>query len=499
MSRNSFSEIFSQYYVVYLVILVGILAGGGTYWYQSQIQRERLVLRFQELTDSPIQIVRQTFHDELDLLDEVRDSLELVSENNDEARVERYITRSLEGRNPRFMVLVDFPKNSWKRKTGRQFSLTTEGDSIDFTSYTYPREASDQFDQSILRKKVVRKALARTLKETDDQIAIPAQLVDERYGSSVFIVFQSVETLEMTFGEFTESPASPGFIMAVFDLNSLLQEALDPLEADLKRNFQLKLTDFTRRAGSSSRPLLETETGQRLPDESLRYATTIAFANREFRLELTPTEYFLKRYENNTAILSTTLITVVFLLIGGYLFQQTKHNRRIKRMAENDELTGLYARRFFMDAFQKEINRAKRYDHSLSLVIIDIDFFKDVNDEHGHQVGDEVLEKLGDIIRDKTRESDVAARYGGEEFAVLLPETNLSSAQTLAERINRSVSNQPFETSAGELAITVSIGVSALKHASDETDDVLRRADEALYESKSSGRDQVTVAPTADS
>lgn len=157
---------------------------------------------------------------------------------------------------------------------------------------------------------------------------------------------------------------------------------------------------------------------------------------------------------------------------------------RLKTLAREDPLTDTFNRRHFLALARVEWARAQRYELPLSLIIIDVDNFKAVNDSYGHAVGDEVLVNLGAILRTSLRSSDILARYGGEEFVLLLPETKPDEATRVAERIRRSVEKAPHDVFAGA---TVSAGVSAALGKMEDLDELLRTADEALYSAKQSG------------
>jgi two-component system cell cycle response regulator len=163
-------------------------------------------------------------------------------------------------------------------------------------------------------------------------------------------------------------------------------------------------------------------------------------------------------------------------------------------MAVTDALTGLYNRRYMETHLghlvEHSINRGK----PLSALAIDVDFFKPVNDTHGHDVGDKVLQELASRIRDNIRNVDMACRVGGEEFTIILPATELNLAQKIAERIRKSIAGKPFSAgpNGGTLNITVSVGLSTLVGANDRVEEFLKRADQALYIAKREGRNRVT-------
>jgi len=169
-----------------------------------------------------------------------------------------------------------------------------------------------------------------------------------------------------------------------------------------------------------------------------------------------------------------------------------------RRMAMTDSLTGAHNRRYFMNQIRRDLKRARRSGGDVSLLVCDIDHFKHINDRHGHAAGDEVLvEFVRRVQHSLTREDDWCARLGGEEFAVVLPQTPLAGAATVAEKIRHAVASAPMSTSTGQIEVTVSVGataVSALKDpGSASAEQLLKRADDCLYTSKNHGRDRVTL------
>ncbi len=160
--------------------------------------------------------------------------------------------------------------------------------------------------------------------------------------------------------------------------------------------------------------------------------------------------------------------------------------------ARLDDLTGMCNRRYFMKQAQREISRARRHPQPLSLLMMDLDFFKQINDRHGHLVGDAVLRHLADLCRHMLREEDILGRLGGEEFAVLLPDTDQHKALEAAERIRQSVAESPLQQEQGpEVPFTLSIGVASLGAAIEDLEQLLGYADRALYAAKADGRNRV--------
>lgn len=170
-------------------------------------------------------------------------------------------------------------------------------------------------------------------------------------------------------------------------------------------------------------------------------------------------------------------------------------NARLEVLAHTDPLTQVLNRRALTVRLASELERARRYDSVLTLLMVDLDHFKKVNDTYGHLVGDEVLREVATLLQNEIRSVDVVARYGGEEFVVVLPETSLVGAMTFAERIREHVAATPFAVSLVEgLQLTCSIGVSSYPSTTINTvDDLFARADEALYRAKADGRNRVCL------
>jgi diguanylate cyclase (GGDEF)-like protein len=161
----------------------------------------------------------------------------------------------------------------------------------------------------------------------------------------------------------------------------------------------------------------------------------------------------------------------------------------LEKMATTDKLTGAFTRTKFHEIIKREMERAKRYGHPLSMIMFDIDHFKAVNDTHGHAVGDYVLQTLTQIVRQNLREIDYPIRWGGEEFIIIVPDTEVESAQVLAERIRKAAERYQFDYAG---VITVSFGVTRFRE-DDTEDSFIKRADDAMYLAKKKGRNRVEV------
>jgi diguanylate cyclase (GGDEF)-like protein len=171
-------------------------------------------------------------------------------------------------------------------------------------------------------------------------------------------------------------------------------------------------------------------------------------------------------------------------------------NARLYSLAITDSITKLYVHRYFQLRLEEEVARSRRYNSTISLLMCDIDHFKDINDTYGHQQGDMMLREISKILRQNVRTTDIAARYGGEEFAIILPETTQADAKIVAERIRRDVSNYEFPSIiSGQPPIkcSMSIGVAGFPLNADDKDQLIQKADSSLYRAKDMGRNKVIL------
>lgn len=171
-------------------------------------------------------------------------------------------------------------------------------------------------------------------------------------------------------------------------------------------------------------------------------------------------------------------------------------HEELYKMAVVDTVTNIYNKRYLLDRLGEEFSHAKRTDLPLSLIMLDIDHFKSVNDTYGHLAGDMVLTQLARLLKEQKRAEDVLARYGGEEFGVLLRETNTEAAVALAERMRKIIDQETFVFQDQEIPVTISLGVATMtpeRQFANEKE-LIHSADKALYESKEGGRNRVTVA-----
>jgi len=171
--------------------------------------------------------------------------------------------------------------------------------------------------------------------------------------------------------------------------------------------------------------------------------------------------------------------------------------KKLAEMATRDQLTGLYNRRYFMEALEREVARAERYEPDLVLCMMDLDHFKRINDTYGHPAGDMVLSEIGSKLKECIRESDLICRYGGEEFAVILPNTQPEKARIVCERFRELVAGHKFIHNPSEFHITLSIGIASYDRGTDQSPlEFIDAADQALYQAKSAGRNRVQLAET---
>jgi two-component system cell cycle response regulator len=197
--------------------------------------------------------------------------------------------------------------------------------------------------------------------------------------------------------------------------------------------------------------------------------------------------------EANAAFAATVIDAAVAAIEKAHdLETAVSDKQRYEWLASTDALTGCLNRRALHEKLERELDRARRYNLVLTIMMIDLDRFKEINDTHGHLAGDAVLRQMGEILRHEARSVDIAARYGGEEFVIVLPDTAMEGGMIFAERVRLRVADHLFASSVGPLKVTVSVGVAMFPDDNVETADaVVARADEALYRAKAGGRNRV--------
>ncbi|GAB6066495.1 GGDEF domain-containing protein [Aquifex pyrophilus] len=221
---------------------------------------------------------------------------------------------------------------------------------------------------------------------------------------------------------------------------------------------------------------------------------TMAFSRNEFsKIELLRKDLRLSEDKDNEIYNLKVAILRMIESLEKLLLQTTKEKRFYENLALTDALTGLYNRRVFMEIAEKELSRAMRLGQPFSILMLDLDNFKRINDTYGHDVGDIVLRHVAQILKRNLRRMDVIARWGGEEFIVMLPNTTLENAYKVGEKLRKAVEAAPVELENGKkLKITVSVGVSSFRNQKS-LEDIIREADIALYNAKKKGKNRVEI------
>lgn len=184
------------------------------------------------------------------------------------------------------------------------------------------------------------------------------------------------------------------------------------------------------------------------------------------------------------------LITYVTVMLAA----DVQHGKKVLQLlSETDEMTGFKNKRSFRTSLKTEMNTAMRYSRRFSLMMVDTDNLKEINDHHGHKAGDKYIQSIASVIQNNLRSSDIISRYGGDEFIILMPETDPSNAKDAGEKIRQAIQNTSFDLGGSPITSTVSIGIAGYPVDSTDTDILLDCTDKALYESKRSGRNRVTL------
>jgi|GEM_PF-2454312 len=215
----------------------------------------------------------------------------------------------------------------------------------------------------------------------------------------------------------------------------------------------------------------------------------------QFEKEANQRIAMIAKVEMGLWLLAMSLLICEFIFIFRPMEQLISENfKKIVRLSITDELTGLHNRRYMHSVLSKEYDRFKRYGDNFCVALIDVDYFKKLNDSYGHDVGDEALKLISFELKRNLRVSDHLCRWGGEEFIICLAHTDLSLAKNVCDRINREV-RALVMTAHPDIKLAVSIGISSSLDGTEGIDSILKQADEALYTAKSTGRDKACIAP----
>lgn len=204
-------------------------------------------------------------------------------------------------------------------------------------------------------------------------------------------------------------------------------------------------------------------------------------------------------YLNNKEVVEETpLRSGDYLKVGGSIFKflsggdiESLYHEEIYQLTIIDGLTQVNNKRFLVEYLEREIGRCRRYGRSLSLILLDLDHFKEINDNHGHPAGDSVLRDLAMRIKQCIRKEECFARYGGEEFAIAMPEAGSENGRMFAEKIRRLVAEEPFDFESKKISVTVSVGIAELNEELTDPTEFIKLADANLYRAKRAGRNQV--------
>ncbi len=198
--------------------------------------------------------------------------------------------------------------------------------------------------------------------------------------------------------------------------------------------------------------------------------------------------------ENHFGDLSREIVTTISRTLSKSIKNIREHTD-LQRMATVDGLTNVFNRRFFTELISREFDRARRYESDLSVIMLDIDYFKPYNDTNGHLAGDKALTQVGSILKKNVRGTDVVARYGGEEFVVVLPETKIENGEIVAEKIREAIEKAHFRNQAAQPNgnVTVSLGLASFEPSLESANELVNQADQALYIAKKSGRNRCVV------
>ena len=298
--------------------------------------------------------------------------------------------------------------------------------------------------------------------------------------ADILLVEDSQTIAKVITALFKENKARIHHVSHLSDMQSAFNE----------KNFDLIITDYHLNDGETGDDVI---TYVRNTDSADKVSTPILVVSGETNqtkrisfLRNGANDFIIKPYDNDELLVRASNLVKNYSLLKQFRLQQ----KQLTKLALTDHLTGLYNRHSLYDIGPKYISNAVRHETGLSLLVIDLDHFKNVNDTHGHSVGDIVLKAVANIMQDACRTEDIVARFGGEEFIMLLSNCNIENAIAKAESLRKAIEDGKPEG----LLITSSIGVAELNPKIDTLDSLFDRADEAVYNAKETGRNKVVAA-----
>ncbi len=376
----------------------------------------------------------------------------------------------------------------------RYFSKPWDADDLILTvesalkSFFHKKELDYQHMRNRVLNEITRLVLKDEPLEVQLNQALHTLLTSELFSQSGVGTIDLADTHSQTITFTAQHPANGTRAIPARDLSLLPQEieldAQGTFCAPLKSNgqlagvLQIKTTNARQRSNHSR--LFLSSVGHTLAGmiQLWQYNEEIKRHNEELEAKVKK-----RTQELNDALRKQEQLNDILL----------SANAKLDELATTDELTGLLNRRSFFDQANDEVIRSQRYTQNISVMVLDIDFFKSVNDTEGHHAGDLVLIELSKILQALVRKQDIVGRFGGDEFAIVLPETNLEEARSLGERIRATVAESSVPIQERAIEISISMGLTLAQSGEKSIYQAMVRADKALYQSKAQGRNQVSV------
>ena len=356
------------------------------------------------------------------------------------------------------------------------YQYITYGDSQELMLYEDIRREAEELFTNIMNQKDLTKQQIEILNTSHEEWIAATAAATTILSSQYPIPKQAAKTLLTTYNNHTE-----GTIDSLYQLHNINLARIEALRKEANANFV-----FTR--------------GMTLTGLITGIITFITAVIAMFKFVIKPAQQLLHSLEavghgdmsHRIKVESSDEFGSLAVGFNRMAENLERNQAKLAELAIRDSLTGLYNRREFERLLNDEIHRFRRHGHPVSLMILDIDHFKQINDRYGHQIGDEAIRTVANMINNECRTGDVIARYGGEELAVILPETGVANANALAERICQAIAEFPVMISPKEaIPITVSIGTATVPDNAHSARDLVTCADLAMYEAKRSGRNCV--------